>query len=191
MEAALGRAIVRPEVVIHVNGNKHDNRLENLRVVTAGYWTNKRITLVCQSCGNEYKRPPGEVVRSRFCSRKCAWKFIGRNRGTSFRARTGGRKRSHQGYIAIYRPLHPNAHKDGYVWEHRLVAEEKYCRPLLRSESVHHINGIKDDNRPENLEVLSHAEHSAITATENGAKMRKIKAEHEAYLLKYGPLEES
>ena len=42
-----------------------------------------------------------------------------------------------------------------YTMEHRLILEQKLGRKLKRSEHGHHINGNKQDNRPENLEVFS------------------------------------
>jgi hypothetical protein len=71
----------------------------------------------------------------------------------------GGRSVASNGYVLVRRPDHPRADVRGYIYEHRLVAEEMLGRALLPGEEVHHINGDKTDNRPENLEVLSGGEH--------------------------------
>lgn len=77
----------------------------------------------------------------------------------------GGRSTDADGYILIYTPEHPHARKRGasppaYVAEHRLVMEAKLGRYLLPTEVVHHLNGVNDDNRVENLEVFaSNADH--------------------------------
>lgn len=63
-----------------------------------------------------------------------------------------GRIKVALGYIKCLSPNHPFSDRYGYVYEHRLVMESHLGRTLLPSEVVHHINGIKDDNRIENLE---------------------------------------
>lgn len=48
---------------------------------------------------------------------------------------------------------HPNASRKGIILEHTLVMSQIIGRPLRKGENVHHINGVRDDNRPENLEL--------------------------------------
>jgi hypothetical protein len=63
-------------------------------------------------------------------------------------------------YVQIYKPDHPNASKEGYVMEHRFVMEQFLGRLLVEDEVVHHINGIRADNRIENLQLMRHGEHT-------------------------------
>lgn len=64
------------------------------------------------------------------------------------------------GYREILSPNHPFAGKDGFMKEHRLVMEKHIGRYLKKEEVVHHINGIKNDNRIENLVLCaSEKEH--------------------------------
>ena len=73
---------------------------------------------------------------------------------------SGGRTRDVDGYVLIKCAGHPHANSAGYVREHRLVMEAKLGRNLSREEVVHHVNGIKDDNRAENLQLYeSNAQH--------------------------------
>lgn len=59
------------------------------------------------------------------------------------------------GYIAFTDKDHPMAvGKHGRVAQHRAVMSEVLGRPLRKNELVHHINGIRHDNRPENLELF-------------------------------------
>jgi excisionase family DNA binding protein len=76
----------------------------------------------------------------------------------------GGRRMDEAGYIYVYTPAHPSANGTGYVFEHRLVMEQVLGRYLTPEEVVHHINEIRDDNRPENLQVMTHVEHMRLHA---------------------------
>lgn len=76
----------------------------------------------------------------------------------------GGLQKSSQGYVMQWTP-------DGRQYQHILVAEKALGRKLAflstghpDNEVVHHINGIRDDNRPENLLICTHAYHRALHA---------------------------
>lgn len=71
----------------------------------------------------------------------------------------GGRRKGGAGYIYVYKPDHPKATKSGYVMEHRLVMEEKLGRYLEDDEIVHHADGDKQNNAPDNLELKSNGDH--------------------------------
>lgn len=79
-------------------------------------------------------------------------------------------------------PDHPRATTGNYVFEHVLVMEEMLGRYLLPGENVHHRNGVRDDNRPENLELWTSPQPAGIRASDAVAWAREILARHEAIL---------
>lgn len=75
----------------------------------------------------------------------------------------GGRTKTRKGYVWAKAPLdHPYRAKTGYVLEHRLVMELYLGRYLYPYENVHHKNGIRDDNRIENLELWTTSQPSGV-----------------------------
>ena len=73
----------------------------------------------------------------------------------------GGRVVRVDGYIYIKIENHPNAHH-GYVLEHRFIMEKLIGRLLNKNEIVHHVNEIKNDNRIENLKLMTKREHTMM-----------------------------
>src|SRR3990167_8817691 len=80
---------------------------------------------------------------------------IGKLSGNKNPAWRGGIIKHYLGYIYIYKPIHQFSDHHGYIFEHRLVVEKYLGRYLKPEETVHHVNEIKDDNRPENIIVFS------------------------------------
>lgn len=73
-----------------------------------------------------------------------------------------------QGYVSIHSPNHPNKDINGRVKEERLVMETHLGRYLLKEEIIHHINKIRNDNRIENLQIVSAKEHAMIHRPRKG-----------------------
>jgi hypothetical protein len=93
----------------------------------------------------------------------------------------GGRTRHKAGYVMRWAPGHPRAGKSQYVFEHILVMEQLLGRCLLADESVHHRNGVRDDNRPENLELWTRPQPTGIRVTDAVAWAREILVRYAGY----------
>jgi hypothetical protein len=92
----------------------------------------------------------------------------------------GGKFTRKDGYVEIYSPQHPRVLTRKakmirqYVMEHILLAESKLGRFLHDNEVVHHLNGIRNDNRIENIVVMTRAKH----AKEHNPRVPKNKWAH-------------
>lgn len=74
----------------------------------------------------------------------------------------GHKKQRGDGYIAVYFPDHPKSNKEGYIMEHDLVMECYIGRWLKEDEVIHHINKKRDDNKIENLKLMTFKEHARL-----------------------------
>lgn len=86
----------------------------------------------------------------------------------------GHKKKRKDGYMCVYFPDHPRSSKSGYIMEHILVAEALLGRHLNDKECVHHRNGKRDDNRKENLEVMTKSQHMSFHLKERWAKKKGL-----------------
>lgn len=105
-------------------------------------------TQPCATCGVPVERYLSTGQKRFFCSRQCRWDN-----------HLHAKQVNAAGYVLVFIGKGaPGASKSGHILEHRKVMQEILGRPLLPDENVHHKNGIKDDNRPENLELWTRSQ---------------------------------
>lgn len=137
---------------------------------------------LCEVCEKKMEKSPHYSYKQwsnrRFCSHSCVakWRVVQgisvfkkghshsestkRKIGESHRGNKsvnwkGGRVSDGHGYIKVME-------NGKYRLEHRMIIEKHIGRKLDKLEHVHHINGIKDDNRLANLIVLSKSDHHSL-----------------------------
>lgn len=115
------------------------NKISKSNIGKTGYWKGKKFS--------------SEHIKNRSVSQS------GVNNGKW----KGGKTFDKDGYVLILCKNHPFSINKRYIREHRLVMEKNIGRHLLPEEVVHHINGIKNDNRIENLELFANdIEHHKV-----------------------------
>lgn len=116
----------------------------------------------CQVCGVTFYVPRwklDDTARNQgaYCSRPCRNQGM-RGRPSEKALPVGSKRLRRDGYVEI------KTEEGQPCWplEHRVVAERMVGRSLATDEHVHHVNGDKADNRPENLEIMTNAEHQRL-----------------------------
>jgi transcription elongation factor Elf1 len=140
------------------------------------------IDVKCKRCGEIWKARVSNIRKSYSFTTLCK---NCRNKDEYNPRWQGYRHIEKDGYARVkistldplYAFLKPMLTTTGKLLEHRLVMAIKQNRPLERYEHVHHINHIKTDNRPENLEIVTPSNHAVITDLER--EINRLKTENE------------
>jgi len=154
----------------------------------------KYFTFKCAYCGkiNKLKKTKANLKR-KFCSRRKSpdcerygRKYIQLNKSyitengkrklvSKHTIKKGMKKISHQGYVSIW---------DGDQWqlEHRMIFEKYLDRKLEKGEIIHHRNGKKQDNRIENLQLLTTRTHSSYFETKHSEDIHNLIIENKKLL---------
>ena len=133
----------------------------------------------CPKCRAESKRKPCPSCGAEIWGASSTCVKCHNQSGENSPSWKGGKIFHKKGYVMHKVPGHPK--NNGYVFEHILVMEEALGRLLLPGENVHHINGVRDDNRLENLELWIRPQPIGIRAKDAVAWAKEI-------LLRYGDL---
>ena len=139
----------------------------------SGSMARKRRSLICQNCGNEFSvhesHLRGHRHTGKFCSIKCTHEAF--KNGKFVYNRKIGPKTGKYVDIAGYVIITENGKRGR---EHRFVMEQVLGRTLKRYETVHHKNGERSDNRPENLEVWVGGHPTGVNANHYTEKIEGL-----------------
>jgi endogenous inhibitor of DNA gyrase (YacG/DUF329 family) len=127
-----------------------DYLVERRNASNARRFAGKRVVRPCRQCGADVERAISQFKANTFCSRTCEGAFA--------RARATRLVNSH-GYVWVFVGKdYPGAGRQGQILEHRKVMQDHLGRALTVEENVHHVNGDRQDNRLENLELWSRSQ---------------------------------
>jgi hypothetical protein len=127
----------------------------------------KLVKRICLICGEERwvnisnTRRPHFTGICRSCRNATHFPVYNHLSGADNPCWKDGRTR-HGDYWKVMVKGHPRANKQGYVYEHIVVWERAHNKLLPKGWVVHHLNGIKDDNRPENLVAMPKNAHARL-----------------------------
>lgn len=151
MECHLGRALERTEVVRHVNGDRSDNRIENLVIDSlGGGFVNKYGHRILHIKGRripEHRYVMESHLGRELLPNEVVYHINGDrldNRVANLRLEVQDQPENEYKVLTI---------KGRTIGEHRLVMERHLGRELHPQEFVHHKNGDRKDNRLDNLEL--------------------------------------
>lgn len=141
------------------------------------------VEKLCLQCGSSFTAKPSTAGR-KYCNEDC------------MRAGMASKKlalaKQRNSYIVLrVGAEYPGAHSSGTILEHRYVVQEVGCTnrgpgPLAEHENVHHINGLRWDNRPENLEVWISSQPSGQRVQDQVAWAKWLLATYEPDALASG-----
>jgi len=165
---------MRKSHIRFIRANSNNTCFKKGHTINLGKKRAPQFKRQCPICQKVFYVPTC-LQRIKYCSLRCLYKsrkgqFVGPKSPT-----WKGGKVNMGGYIYIKSLDHPYKSKSGYIAEHRLIIEKLISRYLLPHDRTHHLNEIKDDNRPENLMAFtSESAHQRFHKDPNNVKPSEI-----------------